>query len=209
MARSRQSAASWPSTTKTQTSSTSTARRQPQGEVSEHILFQFIVSGMNRKINMDGKSWTGWLADASAAFLQGSQPDTKRQGPIYLCPRMIHSYAGLPCTKSEATSTDFQMHPTCAASKSSKGYHQPTTPACVAPLHPLRCCRPREKAGNSTSSYSRVRVVKTCRCGFFFLLCPCLLWQRSVLPDAFSGPRKNHLYKPCSQMRCLGSEMHP
>ena len=56
------------------------------GRVSEHILFQFIVSGMNKKINMDGKSWTGWLADASTAFLQGSQPDNERQGPLYLLP---------------------------------------------------------------------------------------------------------------------------
>lgn len=56
------------------------------GRLSEHVIMLFLVAGMNQEVQCTGLSWVGWLADASTAFLQGSQPDDERSLPLYLLP---------------------------------------------------------------------------------------------------------------------------
>ena len=56
------------------------------GRVSEMILFAMLVAGMNKELLESRLSWSGWIGDASTAFLQGSQPDHERGLPIFMKP---------------------------------------------------------------------------------------------------------------------------
>ena len=54
------------------------------GRVSEHMMFIMVVAGFNKELLDSGLQWRAWLADASTAFLQGSQSDSERSHPLYM-----------------------------------------------------------------------------------------------------------------------------
>ena len=53
---------------------------------TEHALFCFAVAGFNKEVGETAHSWKTWLADASTAFLQGTQQDANRPLPLYMYP---------------------------------------------------------------------------------------------------------------------------
>ena len=47
-------------------------------------MFIMAVAGFNKELLESGLLWRTWLADASTAFLQGSQSDSERSHPLYM-----------------------------------------------------------------------------------------------------------------------------
>ena len=53
---------------------------------SEHVVLMILVAGSNGEFGATNHKWIGWLADASAALLQGQQPQDERSQPLYMRP---------------------------------------------------------------------------------------------------------------------------
>ena len=53
--------------------------------LTEHLLLTVYISGKNR-LFLNGKSWRLWAADATTAFLQGTQSDQERPNRLFMQP---------------------------------------------------------------------------------------------------------------------------
>ena len=80
--------------------------------LTESILLSVYISGRNRKFLKNGRRWKLWCADATTAFLQGSQDEGERPHKLYMMsPRdpILAKAGAFPATLYEVTGSVYGL----------------------------------------------------------------------------------------------------